>query len=160
MGSSISKLDENATLVYGVCGVACVLLVVLLVYILVNRNKKSWGCNMVTLPGTPLPDDITTQEHHQTASSDPYTIVVHHSNNCGFCKKFRPIAVQAGKQSGARVVFSEVDSSPENRQAFQSLEGVNGVPAYTTGGTQVLGIGYQDLDSCVKLFSQHVSKNS
>ena len=109
------------------------------------------------MSGVELPTDITTGDQHKAAADDPRTVVVHHSKNCGFCAKFRPVAEEAAKATGVRVVFSEVDSSPENRSAFQSLDGVNGVPAYTVRGNKVIGIGYQDLDSCTKLFRAKVA---
>lgn len=155
MGANLSStVEQNTNVVYGVCGVACLALVGLLIFIIVRRNKGYGvpGTRIVTVSGVELPADITTGDHHTAAAQDPRTIVVHHSKNCGFCAKFRPVAEEAAKATGVRVVFSEVDSSPENRSAFQSLDGVNGVPAYTIRGDKVVGIGYQDLESCKKLF--------
>lgn len=159
MGADFSKtVENNNQVVYGVCGAACLALVGLLIYIIVRRNKSHSvpGTRIVTVSGIELPFDITTGAHHQAAASDPKTVVVHHSKNCGYCAKFRPVAEEAARASGVRVVFSEVDSSPENRSAFQALDGVNGVPAYTVRGNKVLGIGYRDLESCKKLFKDQL----
>ena len=96
-------------------------------------------------------------DQHRIAAEDPLTVVVHHSKNCGFCKKFRPVAEEAGRATGVRVVFSEVDASSDNRSAFQMLEGVNGVPCYTKAGGELLGIGYRDMDALTQLLQEEVT---
>lgn len=151
--------DKSGSGVYIVCAVACAALVALLIFVYANRNKGTSvpGCRMVEMPGVPLPDDILTSDHHRIAAEDPLTVVVHHSKNCGFCKRFRPVAEEAARATGVRVVFSEVDASSDNRSAFQMLDGVNGVPCYTKSEGQLLGIGYRDVEAMKELLQEEVA---
>ena len=143
--SSGNGEPEGNSGTYVVCGLACILLVGLLVYVFMNRKDGPGvpGCEIIDVGGAgSLPEDITTNEHHQQAANSSNTIVVHHSVNCGYCKKLRPVITAVGKALGLNVVFSEVNSTPANQSAFQSLDGVTGVPCYTKNGTTVVGVGY------------------
>ena len=152
MGANLSStVEQNTNVVYGVCGVACLALVGLLIFIIVRRNKKYEFGEHVLSRCLVLNSQQTSRPMTHTAAAEILGPSSCTTPRTGFCAKFRPVAEEAAKATGVRVVFSEVDSSPENRSAFQSLDGVNGVPAYTIRGDKVVGIGYQDL-GCKKLF--------
>lgn len=130
------------------CVVAVLCVVALFVFVFVNRRKSmgrlsdTGGARVVDIT---LPNDLLSAEDHQKAMSSKDVIVVHHSNNCGFCKKFKPVIMAVADEMGLRVVFSEVSSSAANQEAFGRLQ-VNGVPAYTMGDKKI-GVGYKDGDT-------------
>ena len=89
------------------------------------------------------PSDLTIEAHHRNAIENPMVVVVHHSKNCEFCKKFRPVAEQVERDSYGRhrIVFSDVSASQANQAYFEKL-GESGVPAYSKAG-KILGVGFK-----------------
>ena len=150
-GSSNDTSGDGTTNVvaYVVCGIACVALVTLIVFVYIRgkRNRMgAGGCRLFdTGRQTALPVDLTTSEHHSAAQKDALTIVLHHSHNCGYCKKFIPVAKSVANALGVRLVLSEINTSKANYMAFQELgtKGVNGVPCTTNTGN-VLSVGASD----------------
>lgn len=130
--------------------VAVLCMIGLFVFVFLNRGKSNYtGCSVSEING-----NITTQAEHDAANSaGKQVIVVHHSDNCGYCKKFKPVVSSVASDMGMRVVFSEVSSSEANSAAFRQL-GVSGVPAYTVGSTLV-GVGYMDAPSLQQKLSAH-----
>ena len=167
--STISNLSDTASNTKGrdiaiVCVICCIALVLVIslgvvAYCTRKKGGGNHGTGGVSIKelkrGGSLPEHLTTSDDHENAKADPLTVVVHHSKNCGFCKKFAPVAKEVGQMTGVRIVFSEVGASEANRNAYQSLPNVNGVPAYTHNG-DVLGIGYQDAGAFKALLESKV----
>ena len=130
--------------------------IAIFVFVYLNRSRafgrapQPGGCRVRDVT---LPDHIDTKEDHDKANASMDVIVVHHSKNCGYCQKFKPVVINAADEMGLRVVFSEIGSSSANQEMFGRLPDVNGVPAYTLNG-KMLGLGYRSKADLVPLLKQ------
>lgn len=151
-----------------VAWVACVALVLVIVavflFVFLNRSRpfgratSAGGCHLEKDSVSDVfAKNILTQNEHDASNARSDVLVVHLSNHCGFCQKFKPEALAAAKELGYQVVFSEVASSDANRDMFGRL-GVQGVPAYTLNG-QLIGVGYKPQADLVPQLKQANSQN-
>ena len=111
---------------------------------------------MVEMPGVPLPDDILTSDQHRIAAEDPLTVVVHHSKNCGFCKKFRPVAEEAGRAAGSVSCSRRWTQAATTGLRSRCSKGSTVSPATPRQG-ELLGIGYRDMDALAELLQEEVT---
>lgn len=157
MGQALAKNDPPMTTGSSsgyaaaiLMGFALCCIVALVVFVYLNRNRGNssvFGCKVQEIgDSSVLPSDIVTEQQHQRAASNPVVVVVHHSRQCGFCQKFRPVAEQVARESGGRyrVVFSDIQGSDDNQKRFQQL-GEAGVPTYSKSG-KVIGVGFRSAE--------------
>ena len=136
------------------CIIAVLCVIALFVFVFLNRGRAQ-GVTGCRLTDVTLPDHISTADDHKSADARTDVIVVHHSNNCTYCKRFKSVVTSAADEMGLRVVFSEVSTSDANSDAFQKL-GVSGVPAYTIQ-SKLVGVGYKEKDALLPVLAAAAS---